>query len=299
MSEQINQAGVATSQTGHDLFARIQEGLGPEARRHRGIDPPSRRDLAAAGGSYRAIGALVDGFRAGDADMEVTGIVVCARASTAVLEQAVALGANIIISRTAFLGDSQDRPVARPEPALAAKIDYINRQGLAVLRLQDPRLGAAGRAVTAAFARSIGLSDPDVSDDPAAGLIYATGSAPVIDWVRRTKAALGTQTVRLLGDPAMPVSGIAIATETNRPNALAPLISHPEVNLLICGEIHETETTAYVMDAIALGQKKAMLAVGSIAIEEPAARALAEWLPSITQKPVHYVASPEGLTEVA
>ena len=149
-----------TGMTGHELFARIQAGLGPEARRHRGVDPPGRRDQAIAGGSYRAIGALVDGFRAGDADVPVTGVVVAARASTAVLEQAVALGANIVISRSAFLGDSQDRPVAQPEPALAAKLDYIAEHGLAVLRLQDPRTGPAGLAVTTAFPRALGLEAP-------------------------------------------------------------------------------------------------------------------------------------------
>jgi len=288
-----------TALTGHELFAKIQAELGPEARRHRGVDPPGRRDQAIAGGSYRAIGALVDGFRAGDADVPVTGVVVAARASTAVLQQAVALGANIVISRNAFLGDSQDRPVAKPEPALAAKLDHVSAHGLAVLRLQDSRNGPAGLALTSAFPRALGLENPESSDDTAAGLIYLGSRHAVIDVVRRTKTVLPTQTVRLVGDQALVARGIAIATETNRPNALAPLISRPDVNLLICGEVHETETTAYVMDAIALGQNKAMLVVGAIAIEEPAARHLAEWLTGVIDVPVTYVPSGEGLLEVS
>lgn len=284
--------------TGYELFASIQQKLGPEARRHRGVDPPSRRDLAAAGGSYRAIGALVDGFRAGDADVAVTGIVVAARASTAVLQRAVELGANVVISRTAFLGDSMDRPVSAPEPALAAKLAFIDTHGLAVLRLQDPRIGPAGRGVTAAFPRAIGLEQPLPSDDPAAGLVYNIAPIPAIELIRRTKQVLPTETVRYVGDPSMPVTGVAVATETSRPNALAPLIARPDVNMLICGEVHETETTAYVMDAIALGQRKAMLVVGSIAMEEPAARALAEWLKTVTTEPVTYVPSGEGLIEI-
>ena len=287
-----------TGMTGHELFARIQAGLGLEARRHRGVDPPGRRDQAIAGGSYRAIGALVDGFRAGDADVPVTGVVVAARASNAVLEQAVALGANVVISRSAFLGDSQDRPVAQPEPALAAKLAYIVQHGLAVLRLQDPRTGPAGLAVTTAFPRALGLESQQGGIDTAAGLVYFGSSHSVLDMVRRAKAVLPTQTVRLVGDPSLVARGIAIATETNRPNALAPLISRPEVNLLICGEVHETETTAYLLDAIALGQSKAMLVVGSIAMEEPAARALAQWLAGSVEQRVTYVSSDEGLREV-
>lgn len=286
-------------QTGHDLFQSIQDGLGPEAHRHRGVDAPARRDTAIAGGSYRAIGTLVDGFRAGDADVPTTGVVVAARASTSILKQAVEMGANIVISRTSFLGDSQDRPVSRPEPALAEKLDFIAKHRLAVLRLQDPRLGPAGRAITAAFATEIGLGEPQPEINPADGLIHAVPQALIHDLARRIRATLGTQTMRLVGDAQLKVSGVAIATETNRPNALAPLISRPDVNLLISGEVHETETTAYVMDAIALGQRKAMLLVGAIDMEEPAARALAKWLGTVVQMPVTYVPSAPRLQDMA
>ena len=287
------------AETGHELFARIEAVLGPEAHRHRGIDAPGRRDTVIAGGSYRSPSALVDGFRAGDGDAEVKGIVVAARASTAVLQKALSLGANIVISREAFLGDSQDRPVNKPEPALAEKIALIEKNGLAVLRLQDPRVGPAGVAITTAYPSAIGLRNRRRDLNLADGLVFATPASRVIDFVRKTKSALPTQTVRLVGDPQMAVTGVAVATESSRPNALAPLISRPDVNLLIAGEVHETETTAYVMDAIAIGQRKALLLVGSIAKEEPAARVLANWLKTITRAPVTYVPSNEGLVEVA
>ena len=45
--------------------------------------------------------------------------------------------------------------------------------------------------------------------------------------------------------------------------------------------------------------RKALLLVGSIAKEEPAARELSSWLKTITDKPVTYVPSNEGLIEVA
>ncbi|MFL6774868.1 MAG: Nif3-like dinuclear metal center hexameric protein [Sphingomicrobium sp.] len=287
------------AETGHELFERIQAALGPEAHRHRGVDAPGRRDLAIAGGSYRAPGALVDGFRAGDGDVPVKAIVVAARASTAVVKRAQEIGANIVISREAFLGDSQDRPVGKPEPALAEKIAFIEKSGIAVLRLQDARVGSKGVAITTAFPRAIGLAKPKPGLNLADGLVYATAPTRVVDFVRRVKRVLPTNTVRLVGDPQMAVTGVAVATESSRPNALAPLISRRDVNLLIAGEVHETETTAYVMDAIALGERKALLLVGSIAKEEPAARELALWLKTITDKPVAYVPSNEGLIDVA
>lgn len=286
-----------TGQTGHQLFEAIQAALGPEAHRHRGVDAAGRRDTVIAGGSYRPPGILVDGFRAGDADVAVTGVVVAARASTSVLQQAAERGANVVISRTAFYGDSQDRPVTRPEPALKAKIDLIAEKKLVVLRLQDPRTGPEGEAIATAFPRAIGLTDRE-DGNLADGLIYKPRPTPIIDLIRRIKQALPTQTVRLVGDPQARVGGVAVSLVNSRPNALAPLISRADVELLITGEVHETETTPYVMDALALGLPKALLLVGSIAMEEPPARALAEWLPAVTSAPVTYLPSNEGLTEV-
>lgn len=284
--------------TGDDLFALIRAGLGPEAHRHRGVDAPARRDTAIAGGSYRSPGTLVDGFRAGDADSAVRGVVVTARASTAVLKHAVELGANLVISRQAFLGDSQDRPVAKPEPALSEKLALISDRGLMVLRLQDPRTGPAGRSIAEALPRAIGLRAAKPGLNLADGLVYAAGGQSVAALVRKIAAATGSRAVRLVGDPALAAAGVAFATETNRPNALNPLLARPDVNLLVAGEVHETESAAYVMDAIALGQPKALLLAGSIAMEEPAARALAAWLGSKIDLPVTCIASELPLVEV-
>lgn len=282
---------------GHELFDLIQRGLGPEISRHRGVDAPARRDTAIAGGSYRSPGTLVDGFRAGDSDSEIKGIVVAARASTQVLRRAAELGANLVISRQAFLGDSQDRPVSRPEPALAEKLALIERNGLAVLRLQDARSGAAGRAITEALPRAIGLKSVLRNGSPPDALVYRLPETLLIDLVRRIKTATGNNAVRLIGDPALPIRGLALATETSRPNALTPLIARADVHLLVAGEVHETETSAYVMDAIALGQPKALLLVGSIALEEPPARSLAAWLQREVSMPVTWLPSSPSLEE--
>lgn len=288
----------AQAETARELFEAIQAKAGPEAHRHRGVDAPGTRDRVIAGGSYRAIGTLVDGFRAGDSDVEITGIVVAARASTQVLQKAVELGANLVISRAPFLGDSMDRPVARPEPALADKIDLIAKNRLVVLRLQDARTAPPGVDIATALPRAIGLAEGRKDGNLADGHIYAAAPASVRDYVRRIKAALPTQAVRLVGDPDMSVSGIAVAGPVSRPNALNALVARSDVNLVIAGEVHETETTPFVMDAIALGQRKALVLIGAIAMEEPPARATAEWLKTITSKPVTYVPAGDGLIEV-
>ena len=67
-----------------EFYHRIAARLGPQAHQHLGIDAPARRDTAIAGGSYRAPGTLVDGFRAGDADVPLTGVVVTPQATRSI-----------------------------------------------------------------------------------------------------------------------------------------------------------------------------------------------------------------------
>jgi len=289
---------VTRAETGREFYAAVQAAAGPEAHRHRGVDAPGTRDRVIAGGSYAAVGALVDGYRAGNPDAQVTGVVVAARATTTVLHRAVELGANVIVSRTAFLGDSMDRPVAQPEPALADKIDFIEKNNLMVLRLFDPRTGLPGLSVVTALPEAIGLKSGRKDTNLADGLVYETDPVSVVSVIRKLKAALPTQTVRLVGDPNLMVTGIAIATETSRPNALNVIIGRDDVDLLIAGEVHETETTPYVMDSNTIGRMKALVLVGSIQMQEPAARKLAEWLKSITDKPVTYVPTGDPYIEV-
>jgi hypothetical protein len=58
--------------------------------------------------------------------------------------------------------------------------------------------------------------------------------------------------------------------------------------LVIAGEVHETETAAWVQDAIALKMPKALLLIGSITMEELPARALADHLKTVLSVPVHF-----------
>jgi putative NIF3 family GTP cyclohydrolase 1 type 2 len=230
--------------------------------------------------------------------MAVTGVVVSARASTAVLHRAQELGANIVISRQAFLDDSRDRPVTKPERAITDKLSFIAANGMAVLRLQDPRTGPIGRKITAALASAMGLNLSRPHLNPADGLVFSTQAQSVLTCIRRLRKALPGAALRLVGDPEMVVRGLAFATETSRPNALAPLLARPDVNLLIAGEVHETETAAWVQDAIALKMPKALLLIGSITMEEAPARALADHLKTVLPVPVHFVEEANQLLSV-
>jgi hypothetical protein len=186
-----------------------------------------------------------------------------------------------VITRSPFLYDMLDRLPATPEPAAAAKRDYIAQHQLIVLRFHDPRSGSAGEAITIAMADGLGLRLTRKDGGPDHLLVFETAQTTVVDVVRRLKQTLPTRTVRLIGNPNMPVRGIGFAGDTYRPNAVLPGIARPDVDLFVSAELHETEVNQYVLDSIHVGRPKALVLVGAIQFEEPAARQLAAWLKTL------------------
>ena len=65
-----------------------------------------------------------------------------------------------------------------------------------------------------------------------------------------------------------------------------------EVEVLVIGEAHEWETIEYVSDAVAAGQRKALIIVGHIPSEQAGMQEFARWLePIVKGTPVTFVAA--------
>ena len=73
-----------------------------------------------------------------------------------------------------------------------------------------------------------------------------------------------------------------------------PILSRPDVDVLICGETREWEVVEYAQDAISAGQKKALLVLGHVVSEQAGMKYCAEWLKTfVTDVPIEFVAAAE------
>ena len=62
------------------------------------------------------------------------------------------------------------------------------------------------------------------------------------------------------------------------------------MEVLVCGEVREWETTEYVRDAVQAGFKKGLIVVGHALSEEPGMEGLVSWLqPRVPDVPVTHV----------
>jgi putative NIF3 family GTP cyclohydrolase 1 type 2 len=233
----------------------------------------------------------VDTFKAGDPSTNVTRIATTSNASLDVLDRAVRLGANLVItSEPTFYSkaDTPTPPVRRPfgqaappstppapsppDRVFSAKNDFLKKHNLVVFRLSDhwrirnPDPFAQGLADTLGWGKLAG--DPKQISIPETSLD---------ELVAHTKNALDSRGgMRIVGDPKLQVRKVALLPgSTPIEAALAAL---PGVDAIIAGEVREWESVEYVRDTDDLGGKKALILTGRIVSEDPGMQLCAQWL---------------------
>lgn len=132
-------------------------------------------------------------------------------------------------------------------------------------------------------------------DDPANPKRLTFPATPLAKFARELQARLHARTMRVAGDPNLPVSRVQTSWGNISRQPGIDFISKPDVDLLICGETREWELVEFVRDAMAQGQKKALIVVGHVLSEEGGMILCADWLKSfIPEVPVAYVPTPEA-----
>ncbi len=217
----------------------------------------------------------VDVFKAGDPSQPVTGIVTTFLATYAVLKQAADLGANLVITHEPIFYNHLDRvDWLGDDPVYKAKLKLIQDRKLVVWRFHDywhrhqPDGILAG--VTAALGWQYDL-------DPSGLPLYIIPQISLGDLAQVFKNKLGIGTVRVVGALDMPCHRVGmVAGAMSGEHQIHAL--RREIDVLVVGEINEWETCEYVRDAIALGQKKALIVLGHANSEEPGMAWLVDWL---------------------
>lgn len=218
--------------------------------------------------------ATVDLLEAGRPDMEVKGIVTAFKATYEVIRRAAALGANLVITHEALYYRHRDGERGLEHDGVAAeKRRLIRESGMAIYRNHDAVHRATPDLITAALAADLGWASYVAEHRPHAALLDIP-AMPLRQLAEQAKRRLGLPFVRLVGDPDLTFSRIALLVGYRGGEANAvPLMA--EADLIIAGEGPEWETPEYVRDAVRQGQRKALLLLGHAESEEPGMRALA------------------------
>ncbi len=218
----------------------------------------------------------VDTLKTGDPGAEVTGIATTFLATLDVLRRAAGLGANMVITHEPTFYTSQDEVGALPGDGLVAlKQRFIEENGIAIWRFHDHWHRHAPDGIVEGVVRQLGWEGHQSEDDPCVFVMPRTTVGALAAEVKRR---LGTSSVRVVGDPEMACSVVALRVGAHASSSQIEILRRDGVDVLLAGETREWETVEYARDAAAAGQRKALILAGHCMSEEPGMEYLVEWL---------------------
>ena len=129
------------------------------------------------------------------------------------------------------------------------------------------------------------------ADHPA---LYTLPETTVEGLASQIKSKLNIRAVRVVGDPKMRVSKVAMAPGAAPSQMQMKLLERDDVEALVAGESREWETVEYTRDAVTQGRHKALVLLGHVPSEEAGMLECAKWLRAfVSEVPVEYVPAGE------
>jgi len=237
----------------------------------------------------------VDTFKAGNPDAAVAGIVTTMFPSFRVLQAAAASGKNLIICHEPAFYDHFDQAVdllKDGDRVLADKKAFIEKNGLIIWRFHDHWHLRRPDGILQGMVRALGW---EKLQDPADPGLFRLPQTRLGDLCRELKSRLGTEGVRVVGNPDMILSRVSFLP--GAPDSIEQMrsLGRADVDAAIIGETREWETMEYARDAVDEGKAKALIILGHVPSEEAGMEECARWLRTfVTEVPVEFV--PSGLS---
>lgn len=240
-------------------------------------DAVVNRILAATG--VPKVANTVDTFKAGDPQTPVTGIVTTFLDTYQVLQQAVADGKNLIITHEpTFYNHPDDMTLLGDDPVQAQKLAYIREHHLVVWRFHDAWHMRRPDGILEGVVAEFGWQPYQDKADPH---LFTLPPTTVEQLVESLHAKLGARTMRIVGNPKMQVTHVALLPGASGLVKQVKMLERDNVQVLIAGEASEWETVEYARDAVAQGRQKALILLGHEVSEESGMKYCAEWLKGI------------------
>ena len=244
------------------------------------------RIIAKTGAAGRA--STVDRVTAGDPTQGVIGIATTAMASLDCLKRAAVASRNLIITYDlAFWSTSDSLDRMEGNVLFQAKRDFIRDNRLVVFNLHDHWRDMAPDPMAVGMARE--LKWDGFIADPAKPNVFRLPPTTLLDLANDLGAKLQDRTLRVVGDPKLPVRSVAAIWGSAAQIPSIQLINGP-ADVLICGYGREWEVVEYVQDMVATGAKKGLILLGEAKSVEGGMKYCAEWLKTfVTEVPVDFL----------
>jgi putative NIF3 family GTP cyclohydrolase 1 type 2 len=233
----------------------------------------------------------VDTFKAGDPDTKVTGIAVTMMATFDVLQRAAASGANLVITHEPTFYNHLDYfteiPQKENDLVLAEKLAFIKEHHLVVWRFHDHWHRRTPDGIEAGMTHALGW---EAFQDKQNQYLFTIPETTLDKLAANLKARLELHTMRVVGDPQMKITRVALSPGAAGMQREIGALENPDIQLLITGESREWETVEYAADAVSEKKNKALIVLGHIPSEQAGMEECTRWLKTfVSEVPVKFV----------
>jgi putative NIF3 family GTP cyclohydrolase 1 type 2 len=219
----------------------------------------------------------VDTIKLGDPSQPLKRVAVTFLASIEVIEQAVDLGANLLITHEpTFYNHLDETDWLAANPVYTAKRRLAEDAGLVIWRFHDTLHSLRPDPTVAGLAHELGWDDTVRPDQPFVCRLPA--AITLRQLAQHVQDRLGATGLRVIGDLDRPCQTVGLRPGAPGPRMQVGALSAPGVDALITGEIFEWETSEFARDALHLHLGKGLIITGHAASEEPGMRRMVPWL---------------------
>jgi putative NIF3 family GTP cyclohydrolase 1 type 2 len=216
----------------------------------------------------------VDTVKAGDPSTPVTGIATTFLDTMDVLREAARRGANLVITHEpTFYNHLDDKAFFAADPVYREKLAFIEQHHMVVFRLHDGIHSASPDPMIMGLIQTLGWQSYMDAGNPSLLTIPKT---TLLELSRMLAKRLNAQTLRVIGDPSLSVTQVAIRPGAAGTQKQILALRADQVEVLLAGEVPEWETVEYVRDASAQGRHKALILLGHEVSEEDGMKQCAE-----------------------
>jgi putative NIF3 family GTP cyclohydrolase 1 type 2 len=237
----------------------------------------------------------VDTFKAGDPETHVSGIAVTMMATLDVLERAAGNGQNLIITHEPTFYDHLDNPAqlaqGENDAVLKEKREFIAEHHLVIWRFHDHWHARKPDGIEAGMVNALGWQK---FQDPNNQYLFNIPDTTLEKLVAEIKRKLGIRVMRVVGDPNLHITKLALAPGASGFSSHAEALEMPGVQALVIGETREWETVEYVADAMVEGRQKSLIILGHIPSEQAGMEECTRWLKTfVSEVPITFVPAQE------
>ncbi|MBA4385610.1 MAG: hypothetical protein C0410_12805, partial [Anaerolinea sp.] len=218
-------------------------------------------------------------------------------ATVDVIKSAISQGANLIITHepTYFTGWDKTDWLQNDEVYLH-KLKLINDHKINIWRFHDRMHMTRPDKIFEGIDKDLGWKK---YGDPVFHHCYTIPATTVSELTKFLKTALNVKMARIVGEPNSNVERVGFlggggSLGLGREEMPAELIHEARLDALICGDITEWTTCAYVRDAAQLGFNKSMIILGHNRTEEAGMKHLPDWLSTLMpEMPINFIEAGE------